>query len=53
MRMRLHSITNFNAQNYIPFNKYYIYNWISFNITRLNYSFNFAFNIIKIEYWFL
>jgi hypothetical protein len=48
---KLNSINKSNDKNYIPSNKYYIYNWISFNITHLNYSFSFAFNIIKIEYY--
>ena len=48
---KLHLIPNFSIPNNIPFNKYYIYNWISFNITYVNYSISFAFNIIKIEYY--
>ena len=47
----LNRITNSNDNHYIPFNKYYIYNQISFNITKFNYSFSFAFDIIKIEYY--
>ena len=48
---KLHRIANLNYKNDIPFNKYYIYNGISFNLTNLKYSFSFAFNIIKIEYY--
>ena len=47
----LNRITNSNDNNYILLNKYYIYNWASFNITYFNYSFSFAFNIIKIKYY--
>ena len=48
---KMNSINKSNDKNYIPSNEYYIYNWISFNITHLNYSFSFVFNIIKIEYY--
>ena len=33
------------------YNKYNINNWITFNITKIKYSFSFAFNIVKIEYY--